>query len=308
MPIPNYSVRDRDSFSQLTHCDDRNGKRHVSALYFFHMIDSLTDISHSVLKDLFKNPQIGKDFGGASNLDGFAKFLYEYGHNAKFLSKEQRRELFTKLFGDSVDSSQVSVCEFMPLYEEITEASSEFLEIDSGRSRFALHERLRIAHRTFREYLQEFHGDILKWLCVSSLNEMMHNYVYKVFRSQSIAACYGIRKAPGDDWPYCEDFDGAKMVERLSSCAECEAGLKITRERFDNHQRAGLRGSEAIAAIIDMKECDKNESIRLAEKCCAWRLAVRGLSMQANTSVRQQGGLQVAKLPAPTARHAVHCS
>lgn len=303
-----YSVRDQGTFLKLTDCNNENGERHISALYFFFMMDSLADVSHSVLKELFNNPQVGRDFGGASNLDEFAKFLYEYGRNAKFLGKEQRHELFAKLFGDSEDSSQDVGYEFTSLRDELMEASSQFLESDSAGSHFTPHERLRIAHRTFREYLQEFHGDVLKWLCVFSLNEMMHDYVYKVFRSQAIAASYGVRKAPGDDWPYCEDFDGAKMVERLSSCAQCDAALKTTRERFDNLQRAALRGSEAITAIIDVKEFYGNIITGFAEKCCAWQLALRSLSIQENFNERRRGGLQVTRLPAPAVRYAVHSS
>src|SRR3954467_6639814 len=195
MPINNDNISDWNSFAALTEAVDPNGQRHISGLYFFFMTDYLIDIAHGLLVDLFRNPQISRDFGGTKNVTDFARFRYEYGHNANFLNKEQRDEIYTPLFGRNVGHASDGSCEFTQLRDALFKEAVDFSEFSSEKKNFALRERLRMAHGALREYLREFHGDFLKWACVNSLSKISQDYAFKVFRSKHIAAAYGINSA-----------------------------------------------------------------------------------------------------------------
>ncbi len=167
-----------------------------------------------------------------------------------------------------------------------------------------LRERVRTTHRPFQEYLTGLLGDSIIWSKENALSVLTEGLSYKILRNNGVAAVFGISMLPKGEWPYVEDSNADKLVEEISkqlrfldqigeeNVAEKSQSKYVTREQISNLQRAALRGTEALATIIDFDERGAHEEDleRLIIKCYTWGSALLSLKPYQNMG---DGGFRV---------------
>jgi hypothetical protein len=285
--ISKHGIRDLDSLNKVT-----GGSHQVAGLYFYSMLDCLVDLAYQVSKDFFKKPHLYLELGHShinqeeqvTVAPTLAKLRARYGSDERLPSKEQRDEIYIPIFGQS-EGDDKGDFDFPRLRDELLKATATFAErvFDTGVE--MLKERVRSAHRPFREYLMGLRGDSVKWSREQALSELTEKVSYPILRNKGVAAVFGISQVPKIAWPYDEDSNGDKLVAEISKHLMCNdpSEMYITREHFSNLQRAALRGAEAIAAIIDFDEtgsdekCSDDDLILLITKCYTWGSALMSI-------------------------------
>jgi hypothetical protein len=116
-----------------------------------------------------------------------------------------------------------------------------------------LRERVRIAHRSFKEYLDGLQGASLSWTSEQVLPNVTEKIAFAILRNKGIASVFGVSTAIRAEWPYIEDANADKAVEEMSKQLAWADGspLHLSRERISNLHSIAVTGSRAIAAVLD---------------------------------------------------------
>jgi hypothetical protein len=116
-----------------------------------------------------------------------------------------------------------------------------------------LRERVRIAHRSFKEFLDGLQGDSLSWTSDDVLPNVTEKIAFPILRNQGIASVFGVSTGVKAKWPYVEDANADKVVEEMSKQLPWVDGSprRLSRERISNLHSIALTGSRAIAAVVD---------------------------------------------------------
>jgi hypothetical protein len=289
-----YSIRDLNSFDRVT-----ADPHQVARIYFYNQLDCLIDLAYKISHDFFKRPHLYTDLGpdpvdpGRPFSGVLARFHAQYGVNEYLPSAEQRDRMYGPILGGPMlgeDADIQGSGDGFPGYrDDLIGAAAAFSErvYDTGEE--MLRERVRNSHRIFQDYLIGFQGDALNWGANFALPYLTESLAFQVLRNPGVAGVFGIDRAPGPDWPYREDPNGGKLVEAVSrqlvwSDQTDEACL--SRERFSHIQRAGLRGAEALATIIDYHEARDERSLDLIIKSCySWGAALLGASAHTRSAL-----------------------
>lgn len=284
-----HRISDLDSFLGVT-----GNPRWVAGLYFFSILDCLVDLARIVSRDFFRRPHLYTNLRqNGDNTAPLAPILARlharYGSDERVLSKMQREDIYTALFGKS-GSSASGECDFPRLRNELVNACAAFAEriFDTGEE--MLRERVRTTHRPLYAYLRGVEGDSVRWSREEALAALTEEISYPILRNPGVAAIFGISEVPRRQWPYTEDSNADKLVEEVSkqlqrfhqpteiNSAEHSIIRYITREHITNLQRAALRGAEAIATIIDFREGGTDDDLDLLiTKCYTWGSALMSL-------------------------------
>jgi hypothetical protein len=288
--IDDHQISNLSKFQKAT-----NDPRQVAGLYFYMKLDCLIDLAYKISRDFFKRPHLYTDLGRVSASGNessmsviLAKLNARYGSDEKFPSREQRKQIYEHIFGKA-DVSATDQGEFSRLSEELTNAAAAFAErvYDTGED--MLRARVRTTHRPFKEYLVGLQGDSVRWSKDEALSDLTENISYAIFRSEGIAAVFGISFPSSDehraDWPYFEDSNADKLIEQTSKqlmlSQESDSPIPLTRQYISNLQRAALRGAEAIATIIDFDErstnIDPTDLNLLITKCYTWGSSLKSI-------------------------------
>ncbi|MBV8887620.1 MAG: hypothetical protein JO235_26985 [Chroococcidiopsidaceae cyanobacterium CP_BM_RX_35] len=280
MPIPNYHITSIESFEAAT-----KEPRQIAGLYFYHLLDCLVDLSYTVSADFYNRPQLYRHLGDRRIPLALARLNAKYGTDVDFLSVAQRRAIYLPIFGDWDTSKLNGGDSFPQLRDDLIRAAKAFAEraVDTGVE--MLREGVRTAHRPFKDYLVELHGDSVRFSKETSLGELTEKNSYPILRDQGVAVVFGISKQRATEYPYATDPTEDLLVEQISKQLSSTNGAQqyITRERISNLQRAALRGAEAIATAIDFEEADPEQITAdldlLITKCYTWGTALESLSM-----------------------------
>ncbi|MDL1944726.1 hypothetical protein FBQ99_20555 [Chloroflexi bacterium CFX2] len=274
--IPDHRIRNFESFKSVT-----SEPRQVAGLYFYLLLDCMVELSYKISQDFFKRPHLYTILGKPSIAPIIAKLNAHYGSDERVASKPQRGAIFAPVFGSSTGYAPNENGDFPRLRDQLVNAAAAFAErvYDTGVD--MLRERLRTTHRPFKEYLMGLFGDSVKWSKEESLSDLTENMSYKILRHERVAAIFGISTPPKAEWPYTEDSNGDKLVEEISRQLKWpeDSQAYVTREFFSNLQRTALRGTEAIATIIDYEESSSNGDLDLLiTKCYSWGSALGSIS------------------------------
>jgi len=297
--LKDFKITNLDSFNKVT-----QEPYQVAGLYFYSVLDCLVDLAYKVSCDFFKRPQLYLNLGrkepaaetsepaaetsepAAETNPTLASILAllhaRYGSYELLPSTVQRDEIYFPIFGRGAGFLPDKEGDFPRLRDELINACAAFAErvFDTGEE--MLRERVRTTHRPFQEYLRGLHGDSVKWSREFALPQLTEDISYTILRNKGVAGVFGIDKPPRPSWPYTEDSNGDKLVEEISKrlmWTDQPEDMYITREQFSNIQRAGLRGAEAIAAIIEFREILGNDELNvLITKCYTWGAALLSLS------------------------------
>lgn len=274
-----YHITSLKSFNEVT-----KEPRQIAGLYFYQLTDCLIDLAYQVSGDFRARPQLYRHLGEPAMPQTLASLNAKYGTEVGFLSKEQRSAIYKPIFGPwqgppAADDS------FPRLRDGLILAAKAFAEraVDTGIEQ--LREGVRSAHRPFKDYLVELHGDSVRFSKDIALAELTEKYAYPILRDQGVQAVFSIRKDPTDrttEYPYATDPAEDLLVEQISKQLSPPDVMPYTRERVSNLQRAALRGAEAIAAAIDFEEAHAVEESRdllevLITKCYTWGTALDSL-------------------------------
>lgn len=278
-------IKDKNSFDTFT-----KEPHQIAGLYFYMILDCLVDLAHKISRDFFKRPHLyinltdtkkDKEADTKINLSELlAKLHARYGSDEKLPSKEQRFLIFEPIFGQSSNNSTNENSDFPRLRDQLVYACAAFAErvYDTGVE--MLKERVRTTHRPFKEYLKGLQGASVTW-SRDVLSNITEDTAYQIIRNKGVDAVFGISDPPQAFWPYGEDSNGDKLVEMACKqlMADDASKMYLTREYFSNLQRVALRGSEAIAEIIDFDESKSdNDLLRLITKCYNWGSALKSIA------------------------------
>jgi hypothetical protein len=302
-------IKDLKTFSDAT-----KQPHEVAGLYFFSVLDCLVDLSHKVAHDFFDRPHLYIDLGTAGSQQAastiapvLAKLHARYGTDERVLGSEQRHQIFVALFGPAGGYGLANDSDFARLRNGLVDASAAFAErvYDTGVE--MLLERVRSAHRPFREYLRGVTGESVRWSRDEAMAGLTEEVAYPILRNPGISAVFGISKSPRAEWPYLEDANADKMIEQVErqlhrSRLHWEAEIAkppLTRERISNLQRVALRGAEAIATIIDFDErSTPTDLTKLISACYTWGSALMSVG-EVMTSSGPNGSGDRTPLPLP---------
>jgi hypothetical protein len=274
MPIADHRITDEASFTAAT-----NAVRKSAGLYFYMTLDVLVDLAHKVSLDFFARPHLYTNLADGALAAKLATLRARYGSHEKIPSREDRLAMFTPLFGPASGDG-----DFARLRDDLNASASAFAErvYDTGED--MLRERVRTAHRPFKEYLLGLQGSSLDWSRDEVFTEVAGNLAYPILKDLGVVSVFGVATAPVGDWPYTGDSNAAKAVARIAEHRVDESGATFTfplsRETFSQLQRSALRGAEALATIIDFDEAvgtaqqRRNDLNRLITKCYTWGSAL----------------------------------
>ncbi len=281
MSIPNYRITNQKTFAEVT-----GQTRQIAGLYFYQVLDCLIDLAYFISGDFRSRPQLYRSLGEPSLAlaEILAKLNAQYGTEINFLDGNQRSQVYGPIFGSSSGSS-TSACDSFPrLRDDLVLAATVFAECAAGPGVPMLREGVRTAHRPFKNYLLELHGDSVRFSKEVALSDETEKTCYPILRSQAIAAVLGVVKNVDVEYPYATDPAEDLLIEEISKQSACvnKSQACITRERISNLQQVALRGAEAIATAIDFEEPDPSQTDDpdldlLTSKCYTWGTALRSL-------------------------------
>jgi len=137
---------------------------------------------------------------------------------------------------------------------------------------------MRAAHRAFKQFLVDLHGDALKWSTKNSFYNIANQTAYKILRIPQIVRNVTPSTVSGSDWPFVESQDGQKMVEEIAAYLNYSNEFSFTKQYFGSLQSSALSGAVAIATILDFQENLTGTFDEMAEKCYEWGEALEILS------------------------------
>lgn len=273
-------INGRESFRETT---GRDQQREVAGLYAYAQLDPLIDLACLVAGDFFARPHLYTALGDA--VPGtLARLRNRVGFDEFYPSPAQRRAMFEPVFGSGSANS-----DFGRLREGLLTASATFAEWSQATGIPMLRERVRTAHRPFREYLLGVYGASIKWSRNNALPRIADAESYNVLRDRGVVAVFGLTNTPTEDWPFREDANGDKVVEQISVQLEMAPMRRLTREGFSAIQRVALRGAEAIAAVLNFEEGQNDEELdKVISSCYTWNAALKA-AYAPDMSVRVPG-------------------
>ena len=290
------------SFEEIT-----GGTRQIAGLYFYQMTDCLVELAWKVSVDFRKRPQLYRCLGDSVTQEGgkspvallLLRLNSQYGTEIDVLSKAQREAIYLPLFGSSPWSPPLTPQVMMPvtnvgesfprLRDSLIRAATAFAERPVETLVNMLKENVVQAHRPFKDYLVYLHGDSVRF-SEKVLEDMTERICYPIFRSDGVADVFGISDCKKDkddekgagEYPYATDPAEDALVEEISRQLQSidNSQTNITREYISNLQRVALRGTEAIAAVIDFEESTANhEDLELLiTRCYTWGTALANLN------------------------------
>jgi hypothetical protein len=259
-------IVDRASFDALT-----TGGHGVAGLYAFAKLDPLIELACGVARDFYAHPHLFTDVDDVETPGRLARLDARVGHAEDYPSREQRLAMYEPVFGPCAEESGDS--DFGRLRDALLTAAATYAEWSQKTGLPMLLERIRTAHRPFREYLTGVSGASVNW-SRSVLAALANDQAYAVLRDRDAVAVYGVGQEPVPQWPYRLDSNGDKVVEQISKVVESESQRRLTRESFSALQRVALRGAEALAAILDFDESRGDGLVALVTRCYTWHAAL----------------------------------
>ena len=248
----------------------------VAGAYFFMMLDCLVDLAEFVANDFVRKPQLYTRVSDAT-ARLISSFRVEIGKRVGLPSKDQRAEIFLAIFGQTAESPADTDSDFLRLARDLVSATSAYAErvFDTGESMLA--ERVRTANVPFTEFLSGMNGASVRSSRNNFLAPVATN-AYTILRDAGIAAVFGVPR-PSDEWPFVENADGSRLVEAIASQMANSTGTPLTRQRFSSLQRVGLRGAEALSAVVDVSDGATAAPLkRLITSAYTWGAALESLS------------------------------
>jgi hypothetical protein len=215
MPIPHYRTNDLTSFQETT-----KEPREIAGLYFYQILDCLIAQAYKVSADFRKRPQLYRNLGDPSLPRLLAELNAKYGTELNLLTASERNEIYAPVFGQSDAVATNSDSEFSRLRNGLVTAACAFAAGASAETVTMLRDAVRSAHRPFSDYLLELHGDSTVFSKDVSLSHLTENVAYRILRSPSVAAIFGIAAPVGAEYPYAEDPAGDLLVEQIAVCTE----------------------------------------------------------------------------------------
>jgi hypothetical protein len=272
-----YHITDLNTFKAVTQVDNDKGSRQIAALYFYFMTDCLIDLAYELAVKALGNISRFNDAGGMNGFVPLASLRYEYGNRKGLPDKAQRDEIYLQVFGVHEDHPSNEHSEFVRLRNDLIDAAVKLMEAGKDSPVPVLREHMRGAHNYFWRFLDELHGDALKWSLKYSFYQIANETAYKIFQTQQIVRTVARTSVSGYDWPFVKDRSGEKMVEEIAEYLGYSQEQKLTRQRFRSLQLSALSGAEAIAAILDMQQPDDADLEIMAKKCFNWRKELNSL-------------------------------
>jgi hypothetical protein len=287
--IEDFAIKDLDSFNRTT-----RRPYQIAGLYFYQVLDCLVELAYKVSCDFFTRPHLYLELNGIAPT--LARLRSQLGCHEDLLDKQQREAIYAPLFGAVESPSRAE--SFPMLKEHLVQAAAAFSErvFDTGVE--MLRERVRTAHRPFREFLTGLNGDSVAWSKERSLPVLTEEVCYRIFRNEGVASVFGISKPPSSRWPYDFDSNGEKLVSEISTKLSGEGETPLSRERFTSLQRTALKGAEAISTVVEFDETKYGDRDldRLITKCYTWGSALMGIAgSQRVTDWRLDGSLHGAR-------------
>jgi hypothetical protein len=280
MPVTDYKIDSLETFQNLT-----EEPREIAGLYFYQSLEFLIDQAWKISADFRKRPQLYRDLGTPSLAPLLAELNAEYGTKLTLLSGSERREIYEPIFGPYM-SSDNSDGDFRRLRNDLLRASTAFVERVGQHSLSMLGEAVRTTHQLLRAYLLELHGDSAK-SGKDVLSHMTEKVVYRILRSNHIAAVFGVTKLAGANvnYPYAIDPARDLLVEQIAiqlpwRTDSSQASVRLTRDRISNLQLLAHKGAEAIATVIELDDRTSHEADLelLITKCYLWGTALANLN------------------------------
>jgi hypothetical protein len=299
VPIPDHRIKDLRSFQEVT-----EEPRQISGLYFYQILDCLVDLAYKVTIDFRKRPQLYKNLGDPSIAPTLAALNAKYGTEVNFLSRDERNEIYLPIFGSWDGSSSNQSESFPRLRNDLVRAATAFANgAEEGVA--ILREGVRTAHRPFKDYLVGLQGDSVRFSKDTALSDLTEKTCYPIIRNNEVAGVFGVKGIRGNNYPYATDPAEDILVEQM--CMQLRqidnSPIYLTTERISNLQRAALRGTEAIATVIDFED-DPNHTTAdldlLITKCYTWGTALNDLS--GRPMVAQPRTMAVAATPRVSAQ------
>jgi hypothetical protein len=189
-----------------------------------------------------------------------------------FLNWHQRCAIYVPFLGSFAQfTGEDEHGDFPHLSNELLEACAAFSErvFDTGVP--MLRERVRTAHRPFREYLTGFLGDSLRWSADEALRSLTEN-CYDIYRNAGVASRFGVNTPAIPEWPYREHSQADILVGRAFTEVSVMrygdmddyslsrvSSMPVTRGEFEARQRLAFRMAEFLASVIDYVETDPDE-------------------------------------------------
>ena len=138
-----------------------SGNRAVAGLLFYkEELDCLIDLAHCISLDFFDRPQLYRDVG-ADVVRDLTELRARYGYREDFLSREQRHQILTGIFGADEDASGAD--SFSALRDQLLAAVAAFVERVFNTSEQMLRAAVRIMHVYIKDYLQDVTGASVEW-------------------------------------------------------------------------------------------------------------------------------------------------
>jgi hypothetical protein len=278
--VPDYRINDLPSFQQAT-----SEPRQVAGLYFYQVLDPLSEMAYAISLDFRRRPQLYRDLGQPPLAPLLAQLAAQYGTQVDVLSLRQRSDIYAPLFGTTDGDN------FPRLRDDVIRACKAFAERSADTSIDMLREVVRTAHRPFKDYLSGLQGDSVRFSKDAALSAFTEKICYPILRSAAVAAVFGVAKLAAGSYPYATDAAEDILIEAISARLRGLNGSTtvITRERISSLQRLALRGAEAIATAIDFEEADHDQTDAdldlLIGKCYSWGAALAAIKIQPNDAL-----------------------
>lgn len=270
-----------------------SGKRAVAGLLFYKELDCLIDLAHCISLDFFDRPQLYRDVDDDVVRD-LTELRARYGYREDFLSREQRHEILTGIFG--ADEGASGADSFPALRDQLLAAVAAFVERVFDTSEQMLRAAVRVMHVYLKDYLQDVTGASVGWSRMVGL-PAINARSYRILRDPQIAGRFGVNREPGIDWPVAVDANGSKLVEQISGTPMRVPTEHISRGMFNDKQQLALRGAEALATIIDYGgEPDAATVDLLITKCYSW-YAARGRVLRLPVAVPPPAKAAIEAMP-----------
>jgi hypothetical protein len=260
--LADHVINSQETFEWVT-----ASPHEVAGLYFYQQLDELIDLARAISFDFFARPNLYDALEDAEIASRIAALHARYGHDEKFLSREQRQKIYEGIFmagGNSFSGGRDAL-----LY-----TAAKFAErvYDTGED--MLRQAVRDAARTFKAYLITLPGASLSWSRHDVLPELADKTAYRILRDRGVRAVFSRSMPVSEEWPWYVDGKGDEFVEVASVCLH-EPERSLSRDYFNAIQRVALRGAEAIATVIDYKDQDNPEVVdHLILKAYTWHAAL----------------------------------
>lgn len=275
MAIQDFKIKDEASFKAAG-----QDPRQIALLYFLWQLEPLIDLAYAISNDFFDRPHLYTKIADKTLPPLIAHLSASYGKDEKTLDAEQRSAVFAPFFGAQASGSSGNA--FSRLSHELTQAAAAYVERAHDTGLEMLRERVRASHRALKEELTTAQGTSLEWSAGARTTQALE--AYGALREGGISVVFGIPTAPKAEWPFDDDANGDKLVEEVSKFVTLSEGTAApaarlgSREQFCNARRAAVRGTEAIATIIEFGDANDDKDLEvLVRKCYQWGTALTAL-------------------------------